>query len=113
MDHLYRPRSLASLTLTTGVSRSFLLHLISDWFAPDSNEVDAEVSEMHRVLALGGMVFWRSAARRPWYNAVFERAGFRLQVLGMREGPEKAIDRVNMCVFGCSIIPVSSSDAEY
>jgi len=42
------------------------------------------------------MVFWRSAARHPWYNEVFERAGFNIEVLGMREGPKKAIDRVNM-----------------
>ena len=43
-------------------------------------------------------MFWRSAARHPWYNGVFERAGFNIEVLGMREGPRKAIDRVNMCV---------------
>jgi hypothetical protein len=55
--------------------------------------------ELHRVLAPGGMVFWRSAAKYPWYNAVFERSGFKLEALGMRTGPEKAIDRVNSCVF--------------
>lgn len=54
---------------------------------------------MHRALSPGGMVFWRSAARYPWYNEVFERVGFKLEVLGMREGSHKAIDRVNMCVF--------------
>jgi hypothetical protein len=70
----------------------------SDWFAPGAGEVDEEVAELHRVLAAGGMVFWRSAARCPWYNEVFERAGFEVEVLGMREGPQKAIDRVNMCV---------------
>lgn len=73
---------------------------LSDWFAPGAGEVDEEVAEIHRVLAPEGMVFWRSAARHPWYNEVFQRAGFRLDVLGMREGPHKAIDRVNMCVFG-------------
>ncbi|KAF8313463.1 S-adenosyl-L-methionine-dependent methyltransferase [Clavulina sp. PMI_390] len=67
-----------------------------DWFAPGAGEVDEEVAEMRRALAPGGMVFWRSAAKRPWYNEVFERAGFVLECLGMREGPKRAIDRVNM-----------------
>jgi betaine lipid synthase len=44
------------------------------------------------------MVFWRSAARHPWYNDVFERAGFNIEVFGMRDEPRKAIDRVNMWV---------------
>lgn len=70
----------------------------SDWFAPGAGEVDEEVAELHRVLTPGGMVFWRSAARYPWYSRVFKRAGFKVEVLGMREGPHKAIDRVNMCV---------------
>ncbi|KAG6813636.1 hypothetical protein H0H92_008872 [Tricholoma furcatifolium] len=39
-----------------------------DWFTPGSQDVVDEVKEFHRVLAPGGMVFWRSASRKPWYN---------------------------------------------
>jgi betaine lipid synthase len=39
-----------------------------DWFSPDSEEVQKEVNEFMRVLAPGGMVFWRSASKKPWYN---------------------------------------------
>lgn len=51
------------------ISRSLIMdHL--DWFAPGSPDVDQEVDEFHRVLAPGGFVLWRSAARKPWYNEV-------------------------------------------
>ena len=68
----------------------------SDWFSPGANDVDEEVAQLHRALSTGGMVFWRSAAKHPWYNAVFEHAGFKLSPIGMRDGPRVAIDRVNM-----------------
>ncbi|KAJ7647411.1 hypothetical protein FB45DRAFT_893372 [Roridomyces roridus] len=67
-----------------------------DWFTPGSADVDDEISQLHRVLAPGGSVYWRSAARQPWYNANFERHGFKVTPLGVRQGPEAAIDRVNM-----------------
>lgn len=41
-----------------------------DWYAPGSEDVDQEVEEFLRVLAPGGFVLWRSAARQPWYNKV-------------------------------------------
>jgi hypothetical protein len=41
-----------------------------DWFSPGSVEVQEEVDQFKRVLAPGGMVFWRSASRKPWYNAM-------------------------------------------
>lgn len=41
-----------------------------DWFALGSKDVDEEVKELHRVLCPGGIVFWRSAAKKPWYNDV-------------------------------------------
>jgi len=67
-----------------------------DWFDSERpKEVEEEVEELVRVLSSGGMVFWRSAARRPWYNDVFERMGFKLEALGVRE-KGKAMDRVNM-----------------
>jgi betaine lipid synthase len=67
-----------------------------DWFNPGSVDVEEEVAELRRVLLPGSTVFWRSAARKPWYCEVFERAGFELTPLGVRTGPERAIDRVNM-----------------
>jgi betaine lipid synthase len=41
-----------------------------DWFQAGSIGVKNEVNAFHRVLAPGGVVFWRSAARLPWYNQV-------------------------------------------
>ncbi|KAJ6609830.1 hypothetical protein B0H10DRAFT_450307 [Mycena sp. CBHHK59/15] len=67
-----------------------------DWFTPGSSDMDQEVWELHRVLAPGGFVFWRSAARKPWYNVSFERRGFKVTALGVRQGPGAALDRVNM-----------------
>ena len=56
--------------LSTGsLTRSVIMdHL--DCFAPGSKDVDGEVTELARVLSSGGFVLWRSAARRPWYQAV-------------------------------------------
>jgi len=57
---------LAPWSLTRAVIMDHL-----DWFAPDSEDVNEEVEEFHRVLAPGGFVLWRSAARQPWYNEVY------------------------------------------
>ncbi len=76
---------------------------------------------MRRVLAKGGAVFWRSAAKKPWYvsystliqsgrwtcltNAPigdyryiskFTKNGFYVEALSIREGNVEPIDRVNM-----------------
>jgi betaine lipid synthase len=70
-----------------------------DWFTPGSPDTDEEVAELYRALTPGGFVLWRSAARRPWYNANFERQGFQVTALGVRQGEGgPALDRVNMCV---------------
>ncbi|KAG6821002.1 hypothetical protein H0H93_008631 [Arthromyces matolae] len=66
-----------------------------DWFTPGSRDVVEEVAEFHRVLSPGGMIFWRSAARHPWYNEVFTNAGFDVEPVAIRDG-SRAIDRVNM-----------------
>ena len=42
-----------------------------DWFAPDSKEAEEEVNEFYRVLVPGGLVFWRSAAKKPWYAETY------------------------------------------
>jgi betaine lipid synthase len=90
-------RGLSERSLTRALIMDHL-----DWFAPGSSDVDEEVAELHRVLAPGGFVFWRSAARKPWYNANFKRKGFQVTALGVRKGKHgQALDRVNMCVFSC------------
>lgn len=78
-------------------------------------ELDYEILEMKRVLKVGGIAVWRSAAKRPWYRQRFEAAGFKgewyvssslktvlllkekkiVQPIDIRENQE-AIDRVNM-----------------
>ncbi|KAH7886768.1 hypothetical protein F5I97DRAFT_1927075 [Phlebopus sp. FC_14] len=84
-------RGLNTWSLTRAVIMDHL-----DWFAPGSKDVDEEVAEFARVLAPGGFVVWRSAARHPWYSSVFERHGFVVTPLGIRKGPEVALDMVNM-----------------
>ena len=86
-----------------------------DWFSPGSADVDEEIQELYRVIAPGGLVFWRSAGKHPWYNKVydiplfktllllnnvnrmisFEEAGFKVSPVAIR-GSSFAIDRVNM-----------------
>lgn len=76
------------------LTRALLMdHL--DWFSPGSVEVQEEVNQFKRVLAVGGMVFWRSASRKPWYNEMFQEAGFEVTPIAIRNGLI-AIDRVNM-----------------
>ncbi|KAJ6457067.1 hypothetical protein C8R47DRAFT_995934, partial [Mycena vitilis] len=70
-----------------------------DWFLQGSTEVDAEIEHIFRSLVPGGLVFWRSVARKPWYNVNFETMGFQVTTLGVRTGPKTAIDRVNMFSF--------------
>jgi len=84
-------RGLTNWSLTRAVIMDHL-----DWFTPGSEEVDQEVEELHRVLATGGFVLWRSAAKKPWYNEIFECKGFSVTALAIRNGPEVPIDRVNM-----------------
>jgi len=84
-------RGLTNWSLTRAVIMDHL-----DWFTPGAADVEEEVDELRRVLAPGGFVLWRSAARRPWYNEVFARKGFSVTPLAIREGPKIPIDRVNM-----------------
>ncbi|KAF8587138.1 hypothetical protein K439DRAFT_1386281 [Ramaria rubella] len=84
-------RGLPSCSLTRAVIMDHL-----DWFSEGASEVDEEVSELLRVLAPSGFVLWRSAAKKPWYSAVFKRYGFEVCPLAVRRGSEVPIDRVNM-----------------
>ncbi|KAG5342920.1 hypothetical protein C0989_005868 [Termitomyces sp. Mn162] len=53
--------------LPNSLTRALIMdHL--DWFNPGSQDAVEEVAEFYRVLATGGMMFWRSASRKPWYN---------------------------------------------
>ena len=73
-----------------------------DWM--DENLVRAELKAMSACMVKGGKVFWRSAAREPWYNQVFEDMGFKVNLIHRRPqhgSPCKAheqqlLDRVNM-----------------
>jgi betaine lipid synthase len=65
-----------------------------DWFSVE--DATAEISAVHKKMKKGGYVFWRSAGKAPWYNDLFEKLGFRLQRLQVREGETMFIDRVNM-----------------
>ena len=62
-------------SVLTGLSESSLTRALVmdhlDWFTPGSRDVEGEVREFYRVLALGGTIYWRSASRKPWYNEVF------------------------------------------
>ncbi|KAJ7725620.1 hypothetical protein B0H14DRAFT_2701072 [Mycena olivaceomarginata] len=85
-------RGLSDRSLTRAVIMDHL-----DWFTPGSPDTDEEVAELYRALTPGGFVLWRSAARKPWYNANFERQGFQVTALGVRQGEGgPALDRVNM-----------------
>lgn len=59
------------------------------------SDLDREVVELARVIAKGGVVFWRSAAKHPWYSQRFVAAGFRVSPVHIRE-TDKPIDNVNM-----------------
>ncbi|KAI9293726.1 hypothetical protein K502DRAFT_366453 [Neoconidiobolus thromboides FSU 785] len=66
-----------------------------DWF----NEKDAreEIQQLSVQVKKGGYVFWRSSARFPWYNKLFEEFNFSVSPMGIREqGSNIALDRVNM-----------------
>lgn len=59
------------------------------------SDLDREVRELSRVVKRGGAVYWRSAAKQPWYRQRFEKMGFRTEPIHIRESG-KSIDRVNM-----------------
>jgi len=66
-----------------------------DWFG--NKEAKEEIELIYRQLEKGGLVMWRSAGRHPWYNSLFEEAGFQVEPAAIREpGSGKALDRVNM-----------------
>ncbi|PWZ03152.1 hypothetical protein BCV70DRAFT_197391 [Testicularia cyperi] len=59
------------------------------------SDLDREICELSRVIRTGGAVFYRSAAKKPWYNQRFEKMGFKVEAVHIRE-TGKPIDNVNM-----------------
>jgi len=70
-----------------------------DWFNPSENAAQEQILALNKVLKLGGRVFFRSAALRPWYTDIFERNGFEAKCAGRRD-PGKCIDRYVLFLFG-------------
>ncbi|KAI8924832.1 hypothetical protein BC831DRAFT_463375 [Entophlyctis helioformis] len=65
-----------------------------DWFSVE--DATAEIETVHKKMAKGGLVFWRSAGKHPWYNEIFAKTGFEVTKCQVREGETMYIDRVNM-----------------
>ncbi|KAF9158360.1 hypothetical protein BGX21_003530 [Mortierella sp. AD011] len=83
-------RSLGDGELTKAVLMDHM-----DWF--DLKDAEEEIKEVSRAIRSGGMVLWRSAGRKPWYNALFEKYNFEVKPVGVRvPGSGVSIDRVNM-----------------
>lgn len=59
---------------------------------PTPTAAEAQVIALNKVLKPGGRVFFRSAARRPWYTDLFEKNAFEVKCVALREGG-KCIDR--------------------
>lgn len=55
------------------------------------SDLDREIRELSRVVCPGGAVYWRSAAKEPWYRQRFEKMGFKTERLQVRESG-KSID---------------------
>lgn len=89
MDHMdwYDPVSDSQPAPTLEAARVDLDKSISD--------LDREIIELSRVISKGGSVFWRSAAKRPWYNQRFEKMGFHVEPIHIRETKQN-IDNVGM-----------------
>jgi betaine lipid synthase len=66
-----------------------------DWFDEGSEEANEEVRLFFDRLQEGGILFWRSASREPWYAEVFRQQGFVVDRISVRESG-KPCDRVNM-----------------
>ena len=114
----FRLHTDAIVSVLRGMQDNSLTHAIlmdhMDWFDPVPEEralpdldlarneedksvsdLDREIIELRRVIAPGGKVFWRSAAKYPWYAKRFEKAGFQVLPVHIRE-TGKPIDNVNM-----------------
>ncbi|KAK9448850.1 uncharacterized protein V1518DRAFT_374686 [Limtongia smithiae] len=66
-----------------------------DWFDQDGVDATREIRALNHALKVGGRVLFRSASKKPWYTAVYEREGFTCRPAQVRE-KNKSIDRTNM-----------------
>ena len=81
-------------TLKDGELSKVILMDHLDWFSVQ--DAENEIKAIHRKMSTGGFAFWRSAGKAPWYNEIFEKAGFKVICCQVREGETMYIDRVNM-----------------
>lgn len=75
-----------------------------DWFAPIPKDaefphadsyLDAEIALFKRVLRSNGEVWWRSAAKNPWYADRWRLCGFQVTCISSRDTAD-LLDNVNM-----------------
>ena len=117
-DHLSRDGGvvLDALTLHTDTINNVLQNLPErslskaivmdhqDWFdviptdAPfphAQSYLDREIELFKHALKPGGEVWWRSAAKMPWYADRWEKAGFQVDRINSRD-EQRLVDKVNM-----------------
>ena len=57
----------------------------ADWFDTNGETLLDEIQSLKRVVKSGGKVLFRSAAKSPWYVALFEDQGFQCERVSIRE----------------------------
>ncbi|KAF8191623.1 hypothetical protein K438DRAFT_1721121 [Mycena galopus ATCC 62051] len=96
----FRLHTKSMLNTLRSLPASSLTHVILmdhlDSLSETTSEADDEIVAVHRVLDQGGSVYWHSVVRTPWYNNNFERGGFEVTALYVRNESQKPMDRVNM-----------------
>jgi betaine lipid synthase len=81
-------------TLEDGELTKVILMDHLDWFS--AKDAEDEITAVHLKMKQGGYCFWRSAGKAPWYNELFQKVGFKVELCQVREGETMFIDRVNM-----------------
>ncbi|PSR97105.1 hypothetical protein PHLCEN_2v4386 [Hermanssonia centrifuga] len=131
-DHHLRP-----VLLAPWITKLFFANPVFLWNAlgvPGAAcQLDAEIAQMHRVLSKGGAVYWRSAAKRPWYDhlhclitrgslnvdylgryiAHFSSSSFVVEALAIRQTGQGPIDRVNMVRHHSNIVYYRTEYSSY
>ena len=88
----FPPAPSARLARPTGLTARAQIMDSMDWFDPAGAAAATQIRALNRALALGGRVLLRSAGRRPWYLARFERLGFAVRTARQR-APGTLMDR--------------------
>jgi betaine lipid synthase len=84
---------LGRLTPNTLTKAILMDHM--DWMDWDGIEVRKEIVALRNAMKPGGQVMFRSAAKKPWYVAIYEEEGFICHPVAVRENGG-SIDRINM-----------------